>query len=157
MYEAQKKHTIVDTCIIYKLKQHMVDIKKTSNSQLLESITILCVFNYYITCGKPRAEKKKKGNMLPCLEVLREPMPYVKVSYVYSISSCVRCLFLFHLSSPVTLSLRGKHSEIYLSFICRYSFPIFHLGEMWEVCDNVDSYLLCLSWKVVKGRCRSWC
>lgn len=60
MYEAQKKHTIVDTCIIYKLKQHMVDIKKNSNSQLLESITILCVFNYYITCGKPRAKKKKK-------------------------------------------------------------------------------------------------
>lgn len=153
----KKKHTIVDTCIIYKLKQHMVDIKKNSNSQLLESITILCVFNYYITCGKPRAKKKKKSNMLPYLEVLREPMPYVKVSYMYSISSCVRWLFLFHLSSLVTLSLRGKHSEIYLSFICRYSFPIFHLGEMWEVCDNVDSYLLCLSWKVVKGRCRSWC
>lgn len=149
-----KKHTIVDTFIIYKLKQHMVDIKK--QQQLLESITILCVFNYYITCGKPRAEKKK-GNMLPCLEVLGEPMPHVKVSYVYSISSCVRWLFLFHLSSLVTFSFRGKHSEIYLSFICRYSFPIFHLGEMWEFCDNVDSYLLCLSWEVVKGRCSSWC
>lgn len=75
-----KKHTIVDTFIIYKLKQHMVDIKK--QQQLLESITILCVFNYYITCGKPRAEKKKKrqyasllrssrGAYAPCESVLR--------------------------------------------------------------------------------------
>lgn len=42
MYEAQKKHTIVDTFIIYKLKQHMVDIKKQQQS--------IIRVNYYFVC-----------------------------------------------------------------------------------------------------------
>lgn len=43
MYEAQKKHTIVDTCIIYKLKQHMVDIKKKQQQSIIR-------VNYYFVC-----------------------------------------------------------------------------------------------------------
>lgn len=42
----------------------MADIKNSSSP--LESITVLCVFSYYITCWKPRAEKKKEEEKALC-------------------------------------------------------------------------------------------